>query len=418
MSVLPKLKTTTILSLALIVSACGLNVDNQADTDLPAYLPEVSVAQVVNERITEWDTFTGRLEAPETVHLRPRVSGYIDQVMFKEGAIVNAGDVLFKIDDRSFVSEVKRHEAALISAQAQLTLAESEYNRAAKLITTNAISQELLDSRAAQLKESQAAIKEIEASLEQARLQLSFTNVEAPISGRVSRALVTKGNFVNAGQSELTSLVSMDTVHAYFDADEQTYLHYAKLARNGTRKSSREHQNIVLMGLATDNDYPYQGYIDFVDNSINPTSGTIRGRAVFDNTDGTFIPGLFSRIKLVGSASYDGILIDDKAIGTDLNNKFVLVVNDENTVEYRAVDLGEKLNGLRIVKSGLTAEDMIVVNGLQRVRPGATINPIIVDMASVETIAAIQQTQLGIDTSNDQTQTANAERVMTNVIGG
>ncbi|MEM0911533.1 MAG: efflux RND transporter periplasmic adaptor subunit [Pseudomonadota bacterium] len=415
MKVLPTLKVTAIVSLAWIISACGTQADTNATQ---AYLPEVSVAQVVNERITEWDTFTGRLEAPETVHLRPRVSGYIDQVMFQEGAVVNAGDVLFKIDDRSFVSDVKRIEAALISAQAQLELAESEHDRAVNLIAKNAISAELLDTRAAQLKAAEANVAEISASLELAELQLSFTNVEAPISGRVSRALVTKGNFVNAGQSELTSLVSMDTVHAYFDADEQTYLHYAKLAKEGNRLSSRDHQNIVLMGLATDSDYPHQGYIDFVDNSINPSSGTIRGRAVFDNTEGTFIPGLFSRIRLVGSASYDGILIDDKAVGTDLNNQFVLVINEDNTVEYRAVELGEKLNGLRIIKSGLAGDDKIVVNGLQRVRPGATVNPIEVDMASSETIAVLKQMQLSIDESNNRTQTATADSAQTEFVGG
>lgn len=408
------IKSIVLISVAILLAACGTNAETNAATPLA---PEVSVATVVNERLTEWDTFTGRLEAPESVNLRPRVSGYIDIVAFEEGAYVKAGEPLFFIDNRPFKAEVKRFEAARKSALAKLTLAESEYNRAANLIKKNAISAEMLDTRAAQLSEAEANLESVKASLELARLQLSYTRVEAPISGRVSRALVTKGNYVTAGQSTLTSLVSTKKVYAYFDADEQTYLYYVKLDREGSRPSSRTHENPVLMGLATDKDYPHQGYIDFVDNQINPTSGTIRGRAVFDNADGQFIPGLFARVRLVGSATYEGILIDDKAIGTDLNNKFVLVLTEQNTVEYRAVKLGEKLNALRIIKSGLAPNDQIVVNGLQRVRPGAAVTPIVVDMVSTETIAAIKKAQRVVDESYNRAQLAKAS-VTSESVGG
>lgn len=396
-------KGAALAILAAFISACGTQ---QEASENEISHPVVSVAQVVNERLTEWDTFTGRLEAPQNVELRARVSGYIDQVTFEEGAVVEAGDTLFVIDDRKFRAEVQRIEAELKSAQAKLTLAATEFERAEKLIARNAISTELLDQRRSQYSESIANVESMKASLQLAQLQLSYTRVEAPISGRVSRAMVTKGNYVNAGQSVLTSLVSIDKVYAYFDADEQTYLNYVRLAKEGARPSSRTNENPVVMGLANQKDFPYQGYIDFVDNQINPASGTIRGRAVFDNADGTFIPGLFARIKLVGSATYKGILIDDKAIGTDLNNKFVLVLGDDNVVKYRAVELGEKLNGLRIIKSGLNPEDRIVVNGLQRVRPGATVAPQLVQMADQDTMSKLQQAQLMIDQAFSRKQVA------------
>jgi multidrug efflux system membrane fusion protein len=389
------LRNTALASMAVLLAACGA----QSEQTQVQQAPAVTVAKVVNERLTEWDTFTGRLEAPQNVELRPRVSGYIDIVAFEEGAIVEAGEPLFFIDNRPFKAEVKRLEADLATAQARLELAESEYQRAQNLVANEAISVEVLDNRRAQFSEARAQKESVQASLELARLQLSYTRVEAPITGRVSRAMVTKGNYVNAGQSLLTSLVSTDKVYAYFDADEQTYLNYVKLDREGARPSSRDTANPVLMGLASDKDFPHEGVIDFVDNRINPTSGTIRGRAVFDNTQGDFIPGLFARIKLVGSASYEGILIDDKAIGTDLNNKYVLVLSENDIVQYRAVELGEKVNGLRIVKSSLSARDTIVVNGLQRVRPGSAVSPQLVDMTSAENLQALRNTQQRIDES-------------------
>lgn len=410
------LKSIAAVSLAVMLSACGTN---DTVVEKTAYVPQVSVAEVINERLTEWDTFTGRLEAPESVDLRPRVSGYIDIVAFEEGQVVKAGEPLFFIDNRSFKAEVKRHEAAHKAAVASFKLAKSEYERAQNLIAKDAIATEIVDARRATLHNAVATVDSAKASLELARLKLSYTRVESPITGRVSRALFTEGNFVAEGQTILTSIVSTDQVYAYFDADEQTYLKYVKLNKEGSRPSSREHENPVLMGLATDKGFPYQGHIDFVDNQINPTTGTIRGRAVFDNSGNDFIPGLFARIKLVGSASYKGILIDDKAIGTDLNNKFVLVLNDDDVVEYRSVELGEKVSGLRIVKSGLNAGEQIVVNGLQRVRPGAAVSPIDVPMTSEANLTALQQTQLQIDAGFNQTRLAQQSPVLnTETVGG
>lgn len=361
--------------------------------------PAVSVATVINERLTEWDEFTGRIQAPQTVDLRPRVSGYIDFVAFEEGSLVEAGDPLFFIDNRQFKAEVKRLTAELTDVKAQFELAKREYVRAQNLAKDNAISEEVLDNRLTRQRQAQAAVESVSAALELAKLDLSYTRVTAPISGRVSNALITKGNYVTAGDSVLTTLVSTHQVFAYFDADEQTYLKYTQLAKQGARPSSRDVENPVQMGLANDEGFPHEGVIDFVDNRVNIRTGTIRGRAVFDNSDGSLIPGLFARIRLIGSASYDGLLIDDKAIGTDLNNKFVLVLDDQNTVQYRRVTLGEKVGGLRIVKDGLQPGETIVVNGLQRVRPGSPVTPQNVAMASEEQIDSLQAMQRRVDES-------------------
>lgn len=377
---------------ALVLAACG-NSETTDQAQAPA-APQVSVAQVVYERVTEWDEFTGRLQAPETVNLVPRVSGYIEEVHFSEGALVKQGDLLLRIDPRPFAAEVTRLKAELQSAQSAAELAENDFNRAEKLSSARAISAELLDSRLARKQQTAASVASVKAALERAVLDLSYTRIIAPISGRVSYAMVTTGNYVTAGQSQLTSLVSTEKMYAYFDVDEQSYLKYARLAQAGKRADTRDATaNPVYMALADDTAFSHTGSIDFVDNSVNQQTGTIRIRASFSNSDNSLLPGLFVRIRLVSSASYDGVLIDEKAVGTDLNNKYVLVVNAENQLEYRAVQLGEKVNGLRIVRSGLAAKDRIVVNGLQRVMPNMQIEPRLVEMGSAEQLAAIRAAQ-------------------------
>ncbi|MCL5974754.1 MAG: efflux RND transporter periplasmic adaptor subunit [Gammaproteobacteria bacterium] len=384
---------------AMVLSACGNpEAANQAEAP-PA--PEVSVAQVVSERITEWDEFTGRLQAPETVNLVPRVSGYIEQVHFTEGALVNKGDLLVQIDPQPFAAEVARLKAELQSAQSALALAENEYIRAEKLSVARAISEELLDTRLARKQQTAANVASVKAALHRAELDLSYTRITAPISGRVSYAQITAGNYVNAGQSQLTSLVSTEKMYAYFDVDEQSYLKYLRLSEDGKRADTRDAAaNPVYMALADDSNFQHTGNIDFVDNSVNQQTGTIRIRASFSNNDNKLLPGLFARIKLVGSDSYQGILIDEKAIGTDLNNKYVLVVNAENQLEYRAVKLGEKVNGLRIVREGLTATDKIVVNGLQRVMPNIQIEPKLVNMATEDQLAGLRKNQQLLDNTS------------------
>ncbi|WP_166839235.1 efflux RND transporter periplasmic adaptor subunit [Rheinheimera pleomorphica] len=399
---------------AVVLAACG-NPEAASQAQTPA-APQVSVAQVVVERITEWDEFTGRLQAPQTVELMPRVSGYVEQVLFAEGALVNAGDVLLTIDAKPFAADVARLKAELLSAQSAAELAHAEYERAQRLLAQRAISVEVLDNRQARKKQTAATVAAVKAALARAELDLSYTRVSAPISGRVSNALVTAGNYVTAGQTRLTSLVSTDKMYAYFDVDEQTYLKYARLAQDGKRVDTREAQaNPVYLALADDNEFSHIGHIDFVDNRIDAQTGTIRLRASFANSDNQLLPGLYAKLRLAGSASYDGVLIDEKAIGTDLNNKFVLVVNDTNQLEYRAVELGEKLDGLRIINKGLSAVDRIVVNGLQRVRPSMQIDPKLVDMASSAQLAALKDAQQLLDrasaslaASADIAATANA----------
>ncbi|MDO6782887.1 efflux RND transporter periplasmic adaptor subunit [Neptunomonas phycophila] len=398
MSTPKSIRNFTLGTIAVMVlAACGGTETTAPSAPPPP--PEITVATVIHERITEWDEFTGRLQAPQTVSLVPRVSGYIEKVLFQEGALVKKGDVLFLIDSQPFDTEVKRLKADLINAKAAAQLASHDYDRAKKLGKQRAISNEAVDNRRAQQQQTAAQVASVQAALTRAQLDVQYTKVTAPIDGRVSYAMVTEGNFVNAGQSELTSVVSTDAMYAYFDLDEQTYLKYDRLASAGKRVDARDTNadNPVYMGLANDTGYPHIGHIDFVDNRINQQTGTIRIRARFTNQDNSLIPGLFARVKLIGSDTYEGILIDNKAIGTDLNNKFVLVVNAENTLEYRPVTLGETINGLRIVTQGLAPEDVIVVNGLQRVRPAMQIKPNPVAMASDETLAALHAEQQTLD---------------------
>ena len=386
---------------ALVLAACS-NPEAAEETAAPAP-PQVSVAQVVHERITEWDEFTGRLQAPQTVQLIPRVSGYIEEVHFNEGALVDKGDLLVQIDPKPFATEVARLKAELQSAQSAAVQAEKEYRRAEKLSSQLAISAELLDSRLARKQQTAATVASVEAALERAELDLSYTRITAPISGRVSYAQVTAGNFVSAGQSQITSLVSTEKMYAYFDVDEQSYLKYARLAETGKRADTRDStSNPVYMALANDSNYQHVGRVDFVDNRIDAQTGTIRVRASFPNDDNDLLPGLFARIRLVGSDSYEGILIDEKAVGTDLNNKFVLVVNSNNELEYRAIELGKKVNGLRIVTEGLTPKDKIVVNGLQRVRANMKVDPQLVPMASSEQLVRLRKVQQLLDEANNE----------------
>ncbi|ABS09311.1 efflux RND transporter periplasmic adaptor subunit [Shewanella baltica] len=389
---------------AFVLSACGEQTAQQGPAPSA---PMVDVAQVLHERVTEWDEFTGRLQAPESVTLIPRVSGYIDSVNFKEGALVKKGDVLFRIDPSVFEVEVARLKADLASALSAEQLATNDFERAHKLFDQKAVSAELLDTRESNKRQTAAAVASVKAALMRAELDLAYTQVQAPIDGRVSYANVTAGNYVTAGQSVLTSLVSTASMYAYFDVDEQTYLKYVKLTAEKKRNDPRAGDNPVYMALANERDYQHIGMVDFVDNAMDKQTGTIRVRATFDNEDNSLLPGLFARLRTAGSGAYEGILIDDKAVGTDLNNKFVLVVGADGLVEYRGVTLGEKVQGLRIVTQGLMAEDKIVVNGMQRVRPKMQIDPHMVEMVDSDKLEALRQAQLILD-KNQDTLTAQA----------
>jgi multidrug efflux system membrane fusion protein len=343
-----------------------------------APLPQVTVSEVTMREVTEWDELTGRLEAVNTVSVRPRVSGYVSAVRFEEGSIVRKGDLLFQIDPRPFEAEVDRLRAELDRAKATVERATSEAARATRLAAENAISKEEHDRRSSFAQESGAAVSAVEAALRAAELNLEFTRVVAPIDGRVGRAIVTEGNLGSTGPGDatlLTTVVSLDPIYAAFDTDEQTFLRHAGLAREGKRASARQGGTPIRMALAGEDAFPRLGRMNFLDNQVDPETGTIRGRAVFGNDDGSLTPGLFVRIRIPGRGAYRGVQIDDRAIGTDLDKRFVYVVTADQTIEYRAVTLGPLVDGLRVVRSGLTEGDLVVVNGLQRVRPGAKVDP-------------------------------------------
>ena len=343
-------------------------------------LPEVQVAEVIHRPLREWQEFSGRLQAPNTVELRPRVSGYIDRVAFTDGARVKKGQLLFQIDPRPFQAEVERLVAERTRSVSDLELAKANRARAERLISAHAISREEYERQVAAEASAQGALGSIDASLQEARLNREFTEVRAPIDGHVSRAIITAGNLVTSA-SLLTTLVSDDPVYVYFDTDEQTYLRYAKAKQTQAHASSGVSD--IYIGLVDEDGYPHPAQLDFIDNQVDATTGTIRARAALANPDGRYTPGLFARVRLVGGEDHDSVLIEDRAVGTDLSKKFVLTLTKDNHIEYRLVELGPEINGLRVVTQGLAPNELIVVNGLQHVRPGQSVAATRVAMSDV-----------------------------------
>jgi len=331
---------------------------------------EVDVAPVVARKVVDWQSYSGRLEAVERVDIRPRVSGTITEVHFKNGAQVKKGDILFTIDPAPYRAEVARAEAQLAAAQARVRFTSAELDRAAKLVADSTIPRRTLDEREHNARDAQASLRAAQAELDVARLNLSYTAVTAPIAGRVSRAEITVGNVVAAGAvgTPLTTLVSVSPIYASFDVDEQTYLRHIASVKDQAGVP-------VQLGLANEAEYSRAGTIDDVDNRLDPVSGTIRVRARFDNTDGMLVPGLYARVKVGGSDPQAAVMVDERAIGTDQDKKFVLVVGDDNKVSYRPVLLGSRQEGLRIVTGGLQPGERIIVNGMQRARPGDVVKP-------------------------------------------
>lgn len=358
------LGTVTALALAVMVGCSG----SHAETAAPPP-PQVTAAPVLIKPVSQWDDFSGRVEAVQSVELRPRVSGYIDKVNYTEGEEVKKGDVLFTIDARSYQAEYDRARAELARARTQASLARSESDRAKKLSDQQAISTETWEQRRAAADQSGAAVQAAQAALDAAALNLEFTKVRAPINGRAGRAMVTAGNLVTAGDSAsvLTTLVSLDTVHVYFDADEGTFLRYAQMARKGERPSERDSELPVKVGLSGEEGYPHTGKVDFLDNQVTRSTGTIRVRALLDNADRAFTPGLFARVQLLGSGQFQAMLIDEKAVLTDQDRKYVYVVDDKNTAQRRDIVLGRGAEGLRIVQQGLKAGDRVIIDGVQKV---------------------------------------------------
>jgi multidrug efflux system membrane fusion protein len=335
--------------------------------------PEVTVAAVIHRPLHEWQEFSGRLQAVNTVEIRPRVSGYVDRVGFEDGARVKKGQLLFQIDPRPFQAEVDRLVAERSRSLSDLELAKANRARAERLISAHAVSRESYEQLVAAEASAQGALGSIDASLEEARLNRGFTEVRAPIDGHVSRAIITSGNLVTSA-SLLTTLVSDDPVYVYFDADEQTYLRYTKAQRDSGPTKTKS-ASAVYVGLVDEEGYPHPAALDFIDNQVDAATGTIRARAALANPDGRYTPGLFARVRLVGGEDQNSVLIEDRAVGTDLSKKFVLTLTADNRIEYRLVELGPEIDGLRVVTRGLAPSDVIVVNGLQHVRPGQTVAP-------------------------------------------
>ncbi len=371
------------------VSLATLTLRGEKEGPAAPPLQAVTVAEVPEREIAEWDEFTGRLEAVDQVEIRPRVSGYITRVTFDEGKEVRKGEVLFEIDPRPYQAELARTEAELERARSAAALAASDVQRAGKLVEAQAISREEYDSRTSAEAQGGATVRGAEAAVQTARLNLEWTRVRSPIAGRVSSAMVTPGNLVQGGPPAtlLTTVVSLDPMYVYFDSDEQTYLRYVSQARS-TGDNWREARLAVHLGLANETGYPHEGRLDFVDNQVDPRTGTIRTRAVFSNRSRSLTPGLFARVKLVGEQKTKSLLVRDAAIGTDQDRKFVLVVGPGDTLVYRPIEPGRLADGLRIVTSGLEAGDRIVVNGLMRVRPGMKVAPTLTAMEPDSTTPA------------------------------
>jgi membrane fusion protein, multidrug efflux system len=368
---------------ALILAACGKPSAQEAPPQA-AGAPPITAAAVIEKTIVETQEFSGRLEAVDRVEIRPRVAGFISAVHVKPGAEVKKGDLLFVIDPRPYQAEANRTEAAAAAARAKADLAKLELARAEKLVAEKAIAQREAEEKASSFKELDAGARAAQAAYEAAKLNLDFTRVHSPINGRVSKAEVTLGNLVD-GNVVLTSVVSSNPIYASFDGDEETYLRVGALSRQGKPVT-------VRIGLANEAGFPHEGKLEFVDNRVDPATGSVRMRATFKNADNALAPGLFARVQLSAGNGTGGetkaAMIADRAVGTDQNRKFVLVVTNEGKTEYRPVRLGPVVDGLRVVRDGVKPGEKIIVNGLQRVRPGAPVTAQTVPMDADLTVSS------------------------------
>jgi membrane fusion protein, multidrug efflux system len=364
-----------LLLMAATLSACGEKPQQQAAA-APA---PVTVAQPVKRTVTDWDEFTGRFEAVEEVQVRPRVGGYVTNVEFKDGDMVHAGDLLYVIDSRPFEAVAAQANGQLADARAKTELAKRDLDRGLALVQSSAVSEQLVDQRRQALQAAHAAEMVAEGALKAAQLNIEFTHVLAPITGRVSRHLISLGNLVQGSDTGtstlLTTIVSVDPIYIYFDVDEATYLRNNKLWFEGKRPSSRDTANPVQVTLSGETKPSHDGHMDFLDNRLDVSTGTLRSRAVIGNHDLSILPGQFGRVRLIGSSPYEALLLPDTAIATDQSRKIVFVVKDDNTVEARTVVLGPLDDGLRVIREGLKAEDHVIVDGIQRARVGAKVNP-------------------------------------------
>jgi len=348
--------------------------------------PEVSVSLPVEQSITESVAFTGQTEAADSVEIRARVSGYLTKILFKPGSEIKEGDPLFEIDPRPYEAEVARIEGELEGAHARLQRIEADLKRSEELFKKKIITPEDYEKTVADRAETQAGIHSREAGLQKAKLDLSFSKIASPISGRVSRELIDVGNLVSADSTLLTDIVSMDPIHVYFDMDERTLLRLKKMIRDKTLKTLDESEPPIELGLADETGYPHQGVIDFAENKLTAGTGTIRVRGRFTNADRTLVPGLFARVRVKLGEPRPALLVPERAVGSDQQRKFLLIVGPDDVVESRTVTLGVLEGHLRVIESGLKAGERVVVNGLQRARSGAKVKTMSVDPLTLSDI--------------------------------
>ncbi|MCV0370921.1 MULTISPECIES: efflux RND transporter periplasmic adaptor subunit [Filomicrobium] len=359
-----------LVAIAMVLAGCDLNETKTAAAS-PAPPQVVAVAPTV-KKITEWDEYTGRFTAVESVQVRARVSGYLTAIHFKDGQLVKEGDLLFTIDQRPFKLAVASTQADVGAAEAALEFARQELSRAAALRPSQTVPERLYDERASGVRQAEARVLTAKAALDRALLDLEFTEIRAPVSGRIDSHKVDVGNLIGGGGIDatvLTDIVSLDPIHVVFDVDQNAYLKYVRAARNGTRPSSREAPNPVQIALPDDKGFPHSGTMDFLSNQVDRASATVRARAIVSNQDLVFTPGLFARVKLIASGAYDAVLIPDEAIATDQASRVVYVVKN-GKAELRNVTLGPIVDGLRVIRTGITPSDIVVTSGLQRIRAG------------------------------------------------
>ncbi len=361
-----------LISCLVLLAACGKSETPNSTVAPPK--PAIVASQPIEKEIFEWDEYTGRFQAMESVDIRARVAGYLQEISFKDGSKVKKGDLLFVVDPRPYMAQLQQSKAELDRAKSRLELAQNDVERAKRLLKEQAISEEEYDTRSKNLVQASASVESAKATVELAQLNVEFTHIRAPISGRISRKLITEGNLVSTDATVLATIVSVDPIHVYIDADERSVLKYRRLSIEGKRKSAREFKIPVEMALIDENEYPHQGYIDYVDPEINPATGTIRARAVFENPDNLFGAGMFARVRVPGSGKYQALLISDRAIAMDQGKQFVMVVNKDKRAEYRPIQTGHSHDGLRIVNAGLSVDEWVITNGLQFVRPGVEVD--------------------------------------------
>ena len=364
------------LAALLLMVGCSESPQKQASAPPP---PAVTVANPVKRVVIDQDEYVGRFVAVDSVEIRARVSGYLDRIDFTDGQMVKQGDLLFTIDKRPFQTTLDQAKANLAQSHANLAFAETDLARGAQLVRQSTITEQTFDQRTQVKRVAEASVQAQEAAVRQASLDLEFTELKAPVAGRIGDRRVSPGNLVTGGTAGNTSLlatiVSTDPIRFEFTFDEASYLRYERLAQGGREMTSRDTSVVVALKLIDEQDFQHQGRMDFVDNVIDRSSGTIRGRAVFSNPDGVFTPGMFARVRVPGSPSYSALLVSDAAIGTEQTRKYVLVVDSDNVVRMKYVTLGQSFNNLRVIKSGLQEEDRVIVNGLMRARPNQKVNP-------------------------------------------